>query len=112
MELTRSKIAYNLHISPHRVTIPYAEQSITFVFSSDLYRRKFLEKQEASREQISHSLTKRFGVEITADEIADFRLYIHTEKRGFLIIQDDEEIECRSRVTFAGAKMILTNSAE
>ena len=112
MELTRSKIAYNLHHSPHREVILYGEEATTYVFSSDLYRRKFLEKLETNREQISASLTKRFGVIVRSDALADFRLYTTIEKRGFLLIQDREEVECRDRVTFDGAKMTLQNYAE
>lgn len=112
MELTRSKIAYNLHHSPHRQAIAYGEGYTTYVFSSDLYRRKFLEKLEANREQVSASLTKRFGVMVRNDALADFRLYTTIEKRGFLLIQDREEIECRSRVIFDGVRMTLQNFAE
>lgn len=112
MELTRSKIAYNLHHSPHREVIPYVEGTTTYVFSSDLYRRKFLEKLKANREEISKSLTKRFGVMVRSDALADFRLYTTIEKRGFLLIQDREEVECRDRVIFDGVKMTLQNFAE
>lgn len=112
MELTRSQIAYNLHWSPHREEIPYGDGATTFVFSSDLYRRKFMEKLESNRNQISTSLTKRFGVAVRNDALADFRLYTTIEKRGFLLIQDGVEIECRSRVTFVSGRMTLKNSAE
>ena len=112
MELTRSKIAYNLHHSPHRELVSYGDGVTTYVFSSDLYRRKFLEKQKKNREQLSASLTNRFGVLVRCDALADFRLYTTIEKRGFLLIQDRVAIECRDRVTFDGARMTLTNSAE
>lgn len=112
MELTRSKIAYNLRHSPHRELVSYGEVETTYVFSSDLYRRKFLEKLKANREQISASLTKRFGVMVRSDALADFRLYTTIEKRGFLLIQDRAEIECRDRVTFDIERMTLQNSAE
>ena len=112
MELTRSKIAYNLHHSPHRQVIAYGEATTTYVFSSELYKRKFLEKLQTNREQISTSLTKRFGVMVRSDALADFRLYTTIEKRGFLLFQDGEKIECRDRVIFDGARMTLQNFAE
>lgn len=112
MELTRSKIAYNLHLSPHREEISYGDGSTIYVFSSDLYRRKFLEKLEHNRNQISASLTKRFGVTVRNDSLADFRLYTTIEKRGFLLLQDGAEVECRSRVKFDGARLTLQSCAE
>ena len=112
MELTRSHIAYNLHKSPHREEIPYGDGATTYVFSSALYRRKFMEKLENNRHQISALLSKRFGVDVRNDSLADFRLYTSIEKRGFLIIQNGAEIICRDRVKFDTGKMILKNSAE
>jgi hypothetical protein len=112
VELTRSKIAYNLHYSPHRQEIAYGEGNTTYVFSSELYKQKFLEKLETNRQQISASLTKRFGVLVRNDALADFRLYTTIEKRGFLLIQDRVEIECRDRVVFDSVRMTLKNSAE
>lgn len=112
MELTRSQIAYNLHWSPHREEILYGDGATIYVFSSDLYRRKFMEKLESNRSQISTSLTKRFGVSVRSDALADFRLYTTIEKRGFLLIQDGVEIECRSKVKFDTERMTLKNFAE
>ena len=112
MELTRSKIAYNLHHSPHRELVSYGDGETVYVFSSDLYRRKFLEKQKKNREQISASLTNRFGVVVRCDALADFRLYTTIEKRGFLLFQDRVEFECRNKVIFDGVKMTLQNCAE
>ena len=109
MELTRSQIAYNLHWSPHRESILYGDATTTFVFSSDLYRRKFMEKLESNRNQISASLSKRFGVTVRNDALADFRLYTTIEKRGFLLIQDGVEVKCRDKVVFGTGKMILKN---
>lgn len=112
MNLTRSKVAYNLSISPHRETVSYGEYSLEFVFSSDLYRRKFLEKQKTNREEIKTSLSNRFGFTVDLSIIADLRLYSTIEKRGFLLCKDGVEIECLDRITLDGVKMTLTNSGE
>lgn len=106
-QLTRSKIAYDLSISPHRLTVTYGENPLTFVFSSALYKTKFLEKMGDHREQISESLSKRFGVKVNQPLVADFRLYTTIEKRGFLLIQDGVECKWPDKVVLDGERVIL-----
>lgn len=106
-QLTRSKIAYDLSISPHRLDITYGESSLQYVFSSDLYRRKFIEKQTENREQIENSLTKRFGVRVRNNILADIRLYTTIEKRGFLLVKDGVEVECPDRIILDGERATL-----
>ena len=44
-KLTRSGVAYDITQSPHKELITYnSGDKVEFVFSSDLYRRKFMEK--------------------------------------------------------------------
>ena len=103
MSLTRANVAYNLEISPHRLTMEYrGGERIEYVFSSDLYRRKFLEKHESNRTEIRESLKRRFGVEVSADLLADFRLYTNIEKRGFLLRKGGEDIKWVERVILNG----------
>lgn len=111
-QLTRSKIAYDLSISPHRISVLYGEKSLEFVFSSDLYRRKFLEKQEAHREQLSNSLTKRFGVTVKSPILSDLKLYTTIEKRGFLLLRNGVEVKCLEQVTLDGENLTLKSSDE
>lgn len=108
-KLTRSQIAYNLSISPHRAVMSYGEYEITYVFSSDLYRRKFLDKLQQNRENIGASLTKRFGFRVCPGLLADLRLYKTTEKRGFLLVKDGEPIEWENRVILDGVNLTLTS---
>lgn len=110
--LTRNNIAYNLSVSPYRETIPYKDETITFVFSSELYKTKFKEKLNDNRTQIDESLSRRFGVSVKADIIADLRLYTNIEKRGFLLIKDGVEVECRDKITLSGVTMTLPSFAE
>ena len=111
--LTRSNVAYNLHISPHRELIPYGDDSqVEYVFSSDLYRRKFLEKQKANREEINRSLSNRFGFQIENGILADLRLYTTIEKRGFLLYRNGVEVVCPDGILLDGVKMVVKNSAE
>ena len=51
--LTRSNIAYDLTISPHYATVVYEDQEVKYIFSSDLYKRKFLEKITENRMKVS-----------------------------------------------------------
>ena len=107
--LTRSKIAYDFNISPHKLTVPYPDEEITFIFSSNLYKEKFREKIDKNRDVINTSLSNRFGVEIVNDKIADLRLYQTIEKRGFLIYKGQVKIECLNNIKLDGNKMIVKN---
>jgi hypothetical protein len=107
--LTRSKIAYDLRISPHTVQVLYETCNIKFVFSSGLYKRNFLEKIQTNREKINGSISNRFGFSIKNDILSDLKLYTTIEKRGFLIYKDGEEIECLSSITLDGNNLIMTS---
>lgn len=109
-QLTRSNIAYNLSVSPHRLTVDYGESSLQFVFSSELYKYKFLEKQEQTREQVNNSLSKRFGVEVNFPILADLRTYTTIEKRGFLLVRNGVEIECPDKIILDGENLTLKSS--
>ncbi len=113
MKLTRSNIAHDLAISPHRVTIPYADNSkVTYIFSSALYASKFQEKREGKRKQIEESLQNRFGFSIDAEVLADIRTYIEIEKRGFRLEKGDETFVCQDSIRLDGGKVISKNSVE
>lgn len=112
-QLTRSNIAYDLSISPHRVSIPYGEnEPLEFVFSSELYKNKFLEKLNHHREMINLSLTKRFGVAVDLPILSDIKLYTTIEKRGFLLIKNGKVAECLSQVTLGGENPTFKNFAD
>ena len=85
-KLTRSGIAYSLEDSPYMTTIDYSNAEITYAFSSDLYKRMFIQKYEQNRDDINISLTNRFGFSIVNNVLCDIKLYLTVEKRGFLII--------------------------
>lgn len=105
MALTRSKIAYDLNESPHRLEVPYDQQIIEYVFSSDLYKRKFYSSFIENREKVCDSLTRRFGFQIQNDVLCDIRLYTMIEKRGFLIIKDGVKV-CRENIILDGTKLM------
>lgn len=105
--LTRSKVAYDLNISPHRIVMSYDNQEITYVFSSDLYKRKFYERIEETRKYYTDSIKNRFGFDVSIDLLCDLKLYTTIEKRGFLLFVDGDKIECQNNITYAGGKMIV-----
>ena len=111
-QLTRSNVAYDLTISPHRLSVDYGESSLEYVFSSDLYKRKFLEKMHDHRENISNSLTKRFGVKVQSTILSDLKLYTTIEKRGFLLFKDGVEAKCPDRIILDGERVTLRNSVD
>ena len=105
--LTRSKIAYDLNISPHKTVVVYDDSVIEYVFSSNLYKESFLNKITEHREKIGNSLSNRFGFQIKCDKLADLKLYTTIEKRGFLINVDGEKIECLNNITLDGSNLIM-----
>lgn len=104
-KLTRSGIAHNLSISPYKVVVDYQSGELTYVFSSELYKNKFIDKLEDNREKISKSLSNRFGFTVINNMLADVKLYITTETRGFLIL-GKEEYTCQSIIVLAGENLI------
>ena len=109
-KLTRSNIAHDLTISPHNTQIEYSEgDSIVFVFSSEMYRNNFLNRLEDNRNKINESLSNRFGFCVVMDVLADLKLYITIEKRGFLIYWNGERVTCLRDITLNGNKQIMQN---
>ncbi len=80
-----------------------------FVFSSDLYKRKFEEKMMENRQRINESLSNRFGFEIKNDLMCDVLLYKKIEKRGFLIKNNKEGFECLENIRLDGRNLIQKN---
>lgn len=107
LNLTRSGIAYDLNISPHKLKITYDNDVVKFVFSSDLYKNIFLKKLEENREKINESLSNRFGFTIKNDVLCDIKLYSTIEKRGFLLDFNGKNIECLNTIKLDGKTPII-----
>lgn len=107
--LTRSNIAYDLNISPHNYIVDYEnyKYSVKYVFSSDLYKRKFTEKLKENRETINTSLSNRFNLHFVCDILCDLKLYSTIEKRGFLIYVNGEKIDCLNTITLNGNSLTM-----
>lgn len=108
MALTRRNVAYNLKESPHRLEVPYDQQILIYVFSSEFYKTNFYNRFLDNREAISESLSKRFGFQIENDLLADLKLYTSIEKRGFLILngKDQNVAWQRENIILDGAKLM------
>lgn len=108
VKLTRSGVAYNLKISPHKKVIDYGENGgiLEFYFSSQLLLGIFEKKLEGNRERINKSLSKRFGFNIENNVLSDIQLYSATEKRGFLIKTEKEGFEWKEHITLNGAQLM------
>lgn len=111
-KLTRNNIAYDFNISPHIEVIRYGDREVEYVFSSDLYRRKFLERRKETRTSIEEFMLKKYDVNIEMEELSDFYLYKKIEKRGFLIRMNDKEALWPEEVNFGNNKMTFKSFAE
>lgn len=106
-KLTRSKVAYDLTISPHMMEVPYDHgDTLVYVFSSELYKNKFYNTLFDNREKINESLSNRFGFSVVNDVLCDLKLYISIEKRGFLILKDKEKMVCVKDIILDGSRMM------
>lgn len=108
-KLTRNNIAYDFDISPYYLEVPYENMNLKYVFSSELYRQNFYNKYIENREKINISLSNRFRVDIENDLVADLKLYVTIEKRGFLIWKDEEKITCLDNIKLDGMRMMKKN---
>ena len=106
MGLTRDGIAYDLNISPYRLEVPYEDSPLTYVFSSELYRKNFYNRFLDNREKIGGSLSNRFGFRIENDLLCDLKLYTMIEKRGFLVLKGEERFVCQESIILDGAKLM------
>ena len=108
--LTYSGIAYDLNISPHKVKVNYTSNMyVIYVFSSNLYKSKFEERQQENRDKINASLSNRFGFTIENNVLCDMKLYSTIEKRGFLIKNNKEGFECPDVLKLDGKNLIQKN---
>ena len=103
--MTKNGIEMNLHLTPWVYSQVYPNgQTVVYCFSSELYRNKFIERQEHNRDQINGSLSNRFNIIFENIILCDLVLYKRIEKRGFLIQLNGEEL-CQNEVKLNGDKL-------
>lgn len=109
-QLTRNGVANDLSISPYHYLVRYSTlDEVVFIFSSELYKNKFIERLEDNRKVINESLSKRFGFDIVNNKLCDLKLYLTIEKRGFLIKDNKGKYECLNTTRLDGHKLIVKN---
>lgn len=107
-QLTRYGVAHNLEISPYSMIVDYEDEQLEYVFSSEQYKSIFYKKFIDNREKYNNSLSKRFGFSIELNKLCDLKLYVMTEKRGFLI-RGKEEYRCLNNIKLDGEKLTTKN---
>ena len=106
-KLTRGGVTYDLGVSPFTHTETYKNgYDLTFMFSSEFNKDRFLERMKENREKINSSLTKRFNMNIEFSVLADVKLYSTVEKRGFHI-KSNESITCLNTIELSGETLIV-----
>lgn len=101
MELTRgAKICYNLAKTPYKTN----SGNLCFCFSSEKHLQKFKARLKDNRDYINKSLSRRFGVDINVNCLADILLYRKIETRGFLLIDDKGVKISWQRLLMSGLK--------
>lgn len=99
---SRKGIFYDLNVSEYRVTL----NNITYVFSSELHRQKYNERVSENRKVFNSKLTKRYGIEIENNIMADLTLYKSVETRGYLVINGVGEKLCKETIKLDGVKVM------
>jgi hypothetical protein len=99
MSLTRKGIAYDFYESPYHFT---NERGVTFIFSSAMYKQKFIRQLHENRKALNDSVTRRLGIELNLINAFDLSMYLKIEKRGFLLRLESGEYLCRSQVKLNG----------
>jgi hypothetical protein len=79
--MTKDGIEYNLDITPYIVTTHYEGCILTYKFSSEFYKNKFM---MVSKYTTDKKMMKK-GIEINRKLENDILLYSAIEKRGFQI---------------------------
>lgn len=103
--LTRDGVCYNLINSPYF----FETKDITFYFSSNFYKQKFIEEYIQNRLKISESLSNRFDLKLNFINPADIILYSKIEKRGFVINYKGVFIKCKSNLILRGEEVSKIN---
>ena len=105
-------VYYNLYDSDYTYTVYYnSNYYIKFIFSSELYMKKFEDRLEANRRAINNSLSNRFGFVVENPALADVKLYCMIEKRGFLLKtnKNKEGFECLESIRLDGKNLTSKN---
>lgn len=96
------KVCNNLLESPYY----FFTDDLTFMFSSDLHRRKFIERYMDNRKEVIERIKARYKLTINANILADIYLYQKIENRGFCLIYKGRCYTCLEQVELSGVRVI------
>jgi hypothetical protein len=108
MTITKNGVCYNLTLSP----FIFQTGDIKLVFSSKTHKDKFKDKQEEHRDILRDKLTKKFGVTVDINLLADIVLYADIETRGFLIFDKEGNALCKNDIILNGGTVTRRNLNE
>ena len=83
--ITAHGVCYDLEETPYR----YEWRGITYCFSSIPHLNKFKREVRKRELWLNDSLSRRFGVTVSLELVADIQLYRQVETRGFYILTND-----------------------
>lgn len=84
MKPTVKGICFDLKESPYY----FKDKGIVFYFSSEFYRKKFVNNFETYIEEETFKLQSKYGITINFDLVFMISFYKKIEKRGFLIYDE------------------------
>lgn len=98
------RVFTDLPISPFIFTT----NNITYYFSTQLHKVKFMENYENNRKLVEQNLTKRYKIPVKYDILADMYLYYTIETRGFYIVNQitGDEYRWAGEVILNGGRKI------
>ena len=105
--LTRSGVCYDLRNSPYKYQVNYNNQEITYCFSSEVVKQRFISKLNDNRETTHRFFEKKYGFLCVFNKLADITLYSKTEIRGFCIVVDGEVVLWQEKVKFVGEQLTI-----
>lgn len=106
--ITPNGVCYDLKNTPYKHQI----NGLTFLFSSQTHKDKFIERLDEHRKKINDSLSNRFNIYVDVSELSDVILYKKIETRGFLIESENGVMKCLNNVKFTGANVTIRKYKE
>ena len=109
MPATKDGIYHNLKETEYLIS----NGEVRLFFSSDVYRKKFLQRYKANREQFLKRI-KRIAPNTTLNPefLADIELYEEIEKRGFRVTMKGVEMSCQDLDLYALRQMTKPNTLD
>lgn len=105
MAKTRPIIIYDLSKSPYKHT----EDGMTYIFSSEYHRDNFISRLPEMREYVEGIMLRKFKMRCKFNQLADMRLYLKIETRGFRVECGGHTHICPETIVLSGANGTYQN---